>query len=72
MPSLGVAVNGAARHGFEKLHDFVGAKNNRQLARLPRIGDALGNNLFLSEIKFDHTDGAIRRELVSGECAPTA
>jgi hypothetical protein len=28
---------------------------NRQLARLPRIGDALGNNLFLSEIKFDHT-----------------
>ena len=25
--------------------------------------------LSLSEIKFEHTDGAIRRELVSGECA---
>ena len=24
----------------------------------------------LSEIKFEHTDGVIRRELVSGECAP--
>ena len=24
----------------------------------------------LSEIKFEHIDGVIRRELVSGECAP--
>ncbi len=33
-----------ARHGFEKLHDFVGAQNGRQFARLSRVRDALGND----------------------------
>jgi hypothetical protein len=30
---------------------------------------AIGRALSLSEIKFEHTYGVIRRELVSGECA---
>src|ERR1700704_3132003 len=33
-----------ARHGFQKLHDFVWAQYDGQLAWLPRIWDALGNN----------------------------
>ena len=33
-----------ARHGFKKLYDFVGAQYDGQLAWLPRIRNALGNN----------------------------
>ena len=31
------------RNGFEKSHDLIGAEHDRQLARLPRVRDALGD-----------------------------
>ena len=47
-----------ARHGFEKSHDLVGAEHDRQLARLPRIGDALGNVCLAERDAVEETQGA--------------
>ena len=43
---IGCRQRGAAlqtRNGFEKSHDLIGAEHDRQLARLPRVRDALGD-----------------------------
>ena len=47
-----------ARDGFEKPHDFVGAQHDRQLTRLARIRDALGNVRLAERDAIEETQGA--------------
>jgi hypothetical protein len=47
-----------ARHGFEKLHDLVGAQNNRQFVGFPRIGNAFRDERLAERNAVEETQGA--------------
>src|ERR1700733_5043997 len=58
---IGCRQRGAAlqtRNGFEKSHDLIGAEHNRQLARLPRVRDALGDGWLAERDAVEETQGS--------------
>ena len=46
------------RNGFEKSHDLVGAEHDRQLARLSRVRDPLGDGCLAERDAVEETQGA--------------